>query len=332
MTTAGPEEEQLQALLREAGRRPQPPEDKRQEWEVLFRRELDIAVTTKRRQRRTSYAATAAVAVLLAGVFLLFSPQLQQPIVVATVATTVDGNQTFYNGDKLPSLVEGSSVHVGQTIRTAGEGMLALSYRRADVRLNRDTTVRFHAARIELIDGSIYVDTGGEGEHGALPVVISTTFGSFSHTGTQFMVTLDDTQGVVAAVREGIIMLLTDDDQKQFNADEDGPRVVRVSRAGSIEDYAADRHGELWAWVLQSSPGKVINGLSADEILNWIAREMGLELRYANPDAKQAAEDAMQVTNDDAVGPQQALEWVDRTAWLTVDTSNGVQLLVSVEN
>ncbi|MDH3642773.1 MAG: FecR family protein, partial [Gammaproteobacteria bacterium] len=222
MSSRDPEEEQLQALLAEAGRREQPPTAKQQQFEAVFRRELQPVVAARRQRRRSFYAASAAVVVLAAGVAVLLSPAVQPPIVVAEVVSAVDGNQTFSNGGSGAPLIEGSSVHMGQTVRTSRQGMLALVYRNADVRLNRDTTVRFHAARIELIDGTIYVDTGNDRPRGAPPVVITTPLGSFSHVGTQFMVDVDNNREVTAAVREGTIRLRTDNVQRNFGAAGEG--------------------------------------------------------------------------------------------------------------
>jgi len=330
VNSADSEEERLQALLAEAGRRPQLPEAKKKAWEALFRRELGTIVTARRQRRRTFYAATAAVMVGVAGVLLLLGPPLQQSIVVAEIVSAVHGNQTFRNGAKIAPLIEGSKVHVGQTVRTAAQGTLALAYRNADVRLHTDTTVRFDAARIELIKGSIYVDTGTDHQHGALPVIITTPLGSFSHLGTQFMVAVDDAHEVMAAVREGSIILRTQHVQQNFTASQDMAQLIRISGSGAIETEQAERHGQLWAWVVASSPGRVIDGLSAHEVLGWIARELGLRLAYANKEVRQVAtENSMHAPNI-PVGPRQALSQVRATfESFQVDDSAGVELLVS---
>lgn len=328
MSSPDPEEDRLRALLAEAGRRPQPPEAKKQEWEALFRRELSHVVTAKRQQRRTVYAASAAALLVFAGAFLVLNPAVQQPIVVAEVMTAVDGNQSFSNGVKA-TLSRGSIVHAGETVRTAAEGMLALAYRDADVRLNSNTTIRFHAARIELIDGSIYVDTGMDRPQGALPVIVTTPLGSFSHVGTQFMVAVQDSIEVTAAVREGTIMLRTEDVQQHLVADEDSAEFVRISGSGEIETDRTPRYGDQWAWVVSSSPGKLIDGLPAHEVFSWIERETGLALRYASPQVAAAAASYHMGAYDEPMNPRQALKIVDATTKFHIDDSSGVELLVT---
>lgn len=334
MSSPDSEEQQLQALLAQAGRREQPPLDKQQQFEAVFRRELQPVITAKRQRRRSFYAATAAVTVLAAGVALLLSPPVQPPIVVAEVVSAVDGNQTFSNGGKNEPLTDGSSVHVGQTVRTSRQGMLALAYRDADVRLNRDTTVRFHAARIELIDGTIYIDTGNDRQHGAPPVVITTRLGSFSHVGTQFMVDVDNNREVTAAVREGTIRLRTDNVQKNIAATADEAKTVTLSRSGDLDTRPAPRSGELWSWVVGSSPGKVVSGLTGDEILAWIARETGQRVRYADAQSRATAMNEKMIgRGDQPISPGQALAQLRATfVSIEVDDSHGEVLLVSTRD
>ena len=295
-----------------------PTRQKKQAWEALFRRELGGVIAVNRQRRQTLYGGLAAIMVLAAGVFLLLSPPAQQAIVVAEVMSTIDDNQTFRNGNKADPLTQGSSVHVGQTIRTAATGMLALAYRNADIRLNVNTTVRFHAAAIELISGGIYVDTGDH-PHTELPVIVTTVRGSFSHVGTQFMVEVDvsashngaGAEEVKAAVREGVIMLRTEDVQRNFSPTDGGAEVVTISRSGTIDTQVVERNGDLWDWVVTTSPGRKINGLSYDEVLHWIAREMGLTVKYASKQAERVArKESFNAPDDDTTQPLVALRQI----------------------
>jgi len=324
-----PEEDRLAALLAEAGPRLQPPSAQQQAWENLFRRELGTVVAARRRRRRAFYAAAAAALLLTVAVALLPNPTREPAFIVAEVVATIDGNQSFRDGDRLPALTTGSSVHVDQTVRTANGGLLALAYHGADVRLNSDTTVLFHAASIELINGSIYVDTGAQG-HSALPVVVTTALGSFSHLGTQFMVTVDDAQGVTAAVRAGTINVRTSSVQRNLNATATDAEIVTISRSGAIETQRVDRYGERWSWVVSSAPGRTIDGLSADEVLSWIANETGRELKYASPQLASEARNMIRIrATSRPMNPQQALKLLPAITSLHIDDSKGVDLLVS---
>lgn len=332
MNSSDLEEDGLAALLTEAGRRPQPPEATKQAWEALFRDELSRVVAARHRRRNAAYGAAAAVMLLVAGIVVLLGPagQTPPPLAVAEVVTTSQGNRLFSAGANAALLTGGSTVYVDQTIRTASSGMLALAYRGADVRLNSDTTVVFHTASIELISGSIYVDTGGDmRKPAALPVVISTALGSFSHLGTQFMVTADDAKGVTAAVREGTIHLRTDRVQRNFNATAADAEIVKISRSGAIETQRIARHGGPWDWVVSSAPGRVINGLSAHEVLGWIARETGRELQYAPPELATVAAAATIGAPAEQMNPQQALKFLNAVTSLHVDDSASVDLLVT---
>ena len=48
-------------------------------------------------------------------------------------------------------------------------------------------------------------------------------------------------------------------------------------------------YGDAWSWVLEASPAFAIEGRTARELLEWTARELGLELRYADAAAQSLA-------------------------------------------
>lgn len=325
------EEQRLRSLLEAAGKRPQPPEPQRQEWEALFRGEIGKVVADRRQRQRIRWGAAAAVVVAAVAVFLLVNPQPQPTLLAGEVVSATDGNRTYFDGRRLDPLTVGSPINVGQTVHTESAGSLALAYRGADVRLKGSTMVRFHTAHIELMAGAVYVDTQGHSPS-ALPVIIATELGTFSHVGTQFMVAVEQDRAVTAAVREGTIMLRTDDVQKNFSASADGAELVRISATGSIDTTRVPRTGPSWSWVTEASPGKVIDGLSADEILRWIARESGTRLNYADDASAQVARRSTSRAPQQPMSPARALSFLVQTTSLRVEQTDANDMLVRSES
>jgi ferric-dicitrate binding protein FerR (iron transport regulator) len=136
---------------------------------------------------------------------------------------------------------------------------------------------------VTLLDGSVYVDSGGVNALAALR--ISTPAGSVRHLGTQFQVTVD---GVLTRirVREGRVAL-------------DGPLPREVAAGEKLEVRGANAeltraqssHGEAWEWTAQIAPTFDIENRLLAEFLAWIAREHGWQLRYADAGAQARAQD-----------------------------------------
>ena len=268
----------LRELFANVSKRRDPPDSKVERWEATFRSELKQRILA-RKQRRLYLGASAAVILLLVGVAQFMTPQAPAAPVVASVIADKNGNKLF-SDRQASSVSAGLEIKVGDALLTGQKGFVALSYRGADIRLNSDTSVRFHTATLELMHGAVYVDTGiGPAVEGG-SVIVSTDHGSFTHVGTQFLVQADKDQ-VVAAVREGAIIAsnATTPDNTSIKADQ-GAQQIRITAAGKVETSAIERHGGLWGWVAESAPALNKADANVHDVLSWATRELGVQLRY----------------------------------------------------
>jgi hypothetical protein len=155
-------------------------------------------------------------------------------------------------------------------------GRIALSFGALSLRMDRDTRIRLDEAdRVTLLEGNVYVDSGGVNAVSALR--IATPAGDVRHVGTQFLVGVTGPVTRVQ-VREG--------------------RVTLGSAQGAVRDVAAGEKLEVgpatvltraqapfgaeWEWAAQTAPVFDIENRPLAEFLAWIAREHGWQLRYAD--------------------------------------------------
>ena len=279
------DEELVARLVAAAGPRPELPDALRVRWEESFKASLaeELGHRSRWRQLRLGGAVAAGLAATLALTVVLvavWTPTKAHPAAqVAALTGTVESSHQ-------DSMEPGVSVQVGETIRTGPSASIAFRYRDADVRLSGDTVLEFHAARVTLRKGSVYVDSGLPAERnvGAPAVMVETSRGSLTHLGTQFLVTLTD-DALLAAVREGSIALRTDRFRREFTADVESAAMVRVDDSGELVASRIEPSGGIWAWVPVASPGVAHDERNAASLLAWIGRETGRTVSYATPAA-----------------------------------------------
>ena len=270
----------LQEVFTDARKRQDPPRAKLDRWEALFRAELGHKVLA-RKQRRLYIGAGVAVIAMLVGVAQFMVPQAPDAPIVATVVADKNGNKLYSSREVFP-VHPGLEIKVGDALHTGQNGNLALTYRDADIRLRGDTAVRFHAAKLELMHGAVYVDTHQRSSATPKAVVVSTDHGSFTHTGTQFLVQTNE-QEVVAAVREGSIIA---SNQAEPLAAAHGAQQIRITADGEVVRQAIPRNGGVWEWVVDAAPGFDAPNAKIHDVLYWATRELGLDLHYVTADAR----------------------------------------------
>ncbi|MCZ6709656.1 MAG: FecR family protein [Gammaproteobacteria bacterium] len=263
----------LRNIFANVGKRKDPPQDKLDRWGAVFRAELGHKILA-RKQRRLYVGAGAAAVLMLVGLAQLMIPQTNTAPVVATVVVDKNGNKLFRDRQAIPVHVR-LEIKVGDTLLTGSHGYLTLAYRGADIRLRADTSLRFHATKLELLVGGVYVDTHNEAGIKPGSVVVSTSYGAFTHLGTQFLVETSK-DGVLAAVREGAII---GPNNTTLNAAR-GARQLRVDASGVQATDAIDSHGGVWRWVSIAAPALVASNANAHQVLRWATRELGLDLNY----------------------------------------------------
>ncbi len=148
----------------------------------------------------------------------------------------------------------------------------------ATVRLHAETRLRFvSAAVLELERGAIYVDTGSGPRSSRIEV--RTPLGTVRDVGTLFAVQVVDPTTLVVRVRDGEVLT-----EHQGIADRTpaGQEMV-LHRDGTVERHAVAAYGPAWDWVLAAAPGFDVEGRTLQELLDWVSRETGWQIVFADP-------------------------------------------------
>lgn len=323
------EERRLAETLARAGRRTAPSEAQLERWSGQFRDTLADARADKRRRWRVRAAGIAAsVSAVVLVLFMVRGPDLSVAVGIADVQVVFGGNRVDDVQGTGRSLVPGDRLNVGDRLHTGLRGGLGMKYRGADVRVGRDTEVVVHATRLELVSGTLYVDTGAPGSEQA-DVVVATRLGSVTHLGTQYLVQLDSDQ-LVSAVREGQIIFRSEQQKRQLSADAATAGEIRVSDDGSVTESRKPRRGELWDWAVEISPGISLAGRSPDEVLTWAARESGRTLTYVDEKVAAVAREGRLSGADAKISSAEALAAVEASTRLRFLASDSDTLLVGL--
>ncbi len=192
---------------------------------------------------------------------------------------------------RLLTLAGGEPIYAGTVIDTAAANRAAggrAAVRLAggqSVRLDTSSRVRF-ASRSDLVleRGAVYVDSAG-----CANIEVRTSLGVVRDVGTQFEVRLLDDANAQPSlrvrVREGSIMLEREAGSDHALAGEElsarpGTAVVRGRVSAS---------GPHWDWVIDTAPTPEIAGRPLGDFLDWVAREGGWEIRFADQDTARIA-------------------------------------------
>lgn len=285
----GVDEGDVRDALREAGPRPEIPLEDLAAVASAAREEWLRVARERRRSRRIAWAAAAALAILVAG---FLSWRLRSvppaPALPSTAIASVErvagealagGETPLAAGVELPT---GAVLTTGAPPAKASSVALRLASG-PSVRLDSGSRVRLVSpVLLALESGALYVDSRG------VPLDVRTPFGSVHDRGTQFEIRLFAAQAAAlrVRVREGRVevrggaapLQAAAGDELTLHAD------GRTSRA-RIDPASAE-----WSWAAAAAAPPAIEGRPLAEVLEWVARETGRRLVYA--DAQLAAEAA----------------------------------------
>ena len=269
-------EDAIAALVRLAGPRPAAPQAAMARVRLAVHGEWLESIARERRRRAWSrtmapLAAAAAVAAAVAIVAGVRGRTAPGGVAVATVVRS-SGSVAGLDGAPLaPSIARGDGVRTGMSGRAA----LRLAGG-AVVRLDTGTRVRIaDAVTVDLDRGSVYVDTAGPP---AARVEIRTALGRVRDVGTLFEVRLDPA-GLRVSVREGKAILAHAAEEREAAA---GTR-LRLDPSGAVQAETVPLDGPEWGWVLAIAPPFELEGRTLRDYLDWLARETGWRLEYADP-------------------------------------------------
>jgi len=266
------DEEIVRGLLTMAGPRPPIPQEDldaisgaaRSAWRTQVRRRAPA-------HRAVWMSLAAALAVALGIAWWWTSREARVPVPVARVEAVVgpvrlENSRWIAKGDAIPL---GTTLH-----SSTGRAALRLAGG-ATVRLDVQSQLSFvSTSALDLERGALYVDTGS----GRPSIEVRTPLGTARDIGTQFAIRLEGSTALRVRVREGSV--LTQQHGRTYLTPAGQELLLRHDGTSERRNVAA--HGPEWEWVLEASPGFDIEGRSLQEFLDWVSRETGWQIRYAD--------------------------------------------------
>jgi ferric-dicitrate binding protein FerR (iron transport regulator) len=269
MTTEPERDDGTAEHIRAAGPRPPlPPEelaDLRAVASTAWQRM--VAAERRKRRRRMAYAAAAALVLGVAAswIWLRSTAPPAPPGVVAVVESGPP-----------------AALPIGATY-TAVEPVALRMATGESVRLERGTRLRFvSSSRLELVDGALYLDSGATGS--AADIEVRTALGLVREIGTQYEVRYGE-DSVTVGVREGRVRF---EHGAASSVVERGEQ-LRVRRDGTVVRGSVAPCGPEWSWASALAPALEIEGVTLAAYLEWIARETGCAVTYADDELARSA-------------------------------------------
>jgi len=255
--------------------------------ERMMRAKSIARVSWKGRVRKRNWKSwtyrvgtAAAIAVLLALILQQRSLPPNAGQSPAAFVERIEGDVRTLEGPVQP----GASIPNGGDLKTGPEGYAGLQLQSGGfLRLSTSTQLRFISSnRIFLRRGTIYLDSGPRKVLHALQ--IETEVGLVKEIGTQFQVT-QGAESVELRVREGQVTLETGSDRQTAVK---GIELIAM-KDKSIVSQSIPVYGQEWDWILKVSPAFSVEGRTLDEYLEWVSRETGLKIWYADESLAKSA-------------------------------------------
>ena len=265
-------------LMRAAGRRIGPPPS-------AYDRVLSAATATwerkvrRRRLLRVSAAAAASIAVVSAVVALLTNLP-RAPVALVGHVDRVTGECEIRRDNAWTAVAGAADLGAGERIRTHAESRAGILLAgEVSLRLAERTEVLLEsAARVRVLAGKIYVDTGVSAASAHPRIEVVTPAGVAADYGTQFEVRY--VKGAFRVrVREGRVSIDPSDAAALGAVAGDDVTI----RAGAIERQRIAATDAEWQWTQSIAPKPDIDGRPVSFLLDWVARETGKEVRFAEP-------------------------------------------------
>lgn len=317
----GENRDDIARLIRLAGRREPVPEERasrvkatvRDHWQAELRRR------SRARFRRTALILATAATIVIA---VLIGVRQIGPDGSAD-ATMVVESLTGSAWMQEAALSAGTEIPAGSSVETGAGGRLAVRLKSGhSVRLDSGSLLTMVEPGILLLErGAVYVDSG-TGSSDPDPVLVRTAVGSIRETGTQFEVRLLN-ESLRIRVREGSVVLT--DDQGEHPVETAGELVRQAD--GTVAMRQIELHGPEWNWIAGITPMIDFQGRTADAFLEWIARERGWTVTYADLEVARAAAETELGGSVGEIGIDQALDAVLPACRLAYRLEGGTLLI-----
>lgn len=316
----GVESEPLDRLFRFAGRRPAAPEHVVQEVKRVTRPawQAKVQAVAQARRRRRLWTLAAAVLLVSAGLLLLrLSPAPVAPARVATVELTAG---TVGASSAAGGVTIGTELDAGSVIETGAGSFATLRLAGGtSARLDAGTVLRLaSASALELERGAVYLDTGTVA---GTTLEVVTPYGVARDIGTQFEVRVLE-GALEIRVREGEVEL-----DLGTAAHTAAAGVGLTLAGGEVVRETIPPHGPAWGWILQTSPPFELDGRTLGEFLDWVSRETGWQILFADAGLEREVRDTVVRGSITGVRPDQALDLVLPSSGLRYRLEDGTAVI-----
>jgi ferric-dicitrate binding protein FerR (iron transport regulator) len=259
-----------------------------------------------------SLPIAAAIVLVMFVTLMVLRPVPEQAAPMATVVKTIGAVELrrAENDSGAPLSPESGTVYVGDRIVAGPDGAASILLDgEVSLRIGADSVVILASTDdIEVRYGVVYLDTGEELSP-ARALAVNTPFGSVTHIGTQYEVSVND-ERLRIRIREGAVSYDRGNGRDSFVA-ETGQQLL-VSDGNAPVPTSIPTTGEAWRWVEELASAPSGEQHSVLELLRWITRETGRELSFENEALRSAAE-ATVLRGAAGLTPSETLTVIDST-------------------
>jgi ferric-dicitrate binding protein FerR (iron transport regulator) len=324
--TEAEREETMARLLRVAGMGADVPLDQENRVRRVFLDECRAVARVRVVRRRMATVAALLSAAALAVVAVRVGSPREMASAVDTRVASVErlegnGGRLLPRSGSIPSPIGlADAVRIGERIETDATSRIGLRLSAGvSVRLDHGSMARFVSATgIELDAGALYVDSGPDSPE----LEVRTSFGVVRDIGTQFEIRLD-AAFLRVRVRSGVVEV-----HRGAEIQSARPGTELMVDNGRVISRTIEPYGREWAWTASVGPPFEIEGRPLAAFLDYLCREEGWTLAYADATLARGASGIILHGSTEGLLPSDALAVVLATAGLTHRITDG-ELLVS---
>ncbi len=260
--------------------------------------EWQRAVAHQRKQRRQWQSLSMAAGFMLVaavGVWLWPASSIDTLEIKSAKQLLLD-NRTVIDSE--------FSIAPQQTLVAVKEA--SLSAGELKLRLAAGTELTWNGnSEIQLTKGQLYVDADGDST-----LTVHTRYGSVADIGTQFLVTLLESE-LQASVREGTIIVESGGSQHTATPREQKAAVI-VLNENSVHQHFESKSNSRWEWV-HNTP-TVYNSQRVEELLSLISHDLGKRVEFASKGVE-ASVATMRINGElNPAKPRETLEIITRSS------------------
>jgi hypothetical protein len=312
------DEELTARLLRLGGMRPDIPAGRERRVRDAFLGEVRARARARvlRRRMMTAAAVLAIAAAAVVASRLGLTREVRAPALAVAMVERLEGLAIRQDGSHASlRMALGDPVHIGDGVESGPAGRIGLRLTNgASLRFDYQSRVRLASPnRIALEAGAVYVDSGPR----APGLEIATSLGLVRNIGTQFEVRLDDAS-LRVRVRSGIVEV-----HRGAEVSSARPGAELIVTAAQVTSRPVVPYGHDWAWMANLGPRFEIEGRPLSDFLEYVCREQGWTLTYADSALALDASGIILHGSTQGLPPSEALAIVLATTGLTHRVTDG---------